>query len=57
MIKFLLKGLIRDRHRSLFPVLTVTLGVMLTVLMHCWVTGILGDMVDYNAKFMTGHVK
>lgn len=57
MIKFLLKGLIRDRHRSLFPVLTVTLGVMLTVLMHCWITGIMGDMVDYNAKFMTGHVK
>ena len=57
MIKFLLKGLIRDRHRSLFPVLTVMLGVMLTVLMHCWVTGILGDFVDYNAKFLTGHVK
>ncbi len=57
MIKFLFKGLIRDRHRSLFPVLTVTLGVMLTVLMHCWVTGILGDMIDYNARFLTGHVK
>ena len=57
MIKFLIKGIIRDRHRSLFPILTVTIGVMLTVLMHCWVTGILGDMVDYNAKFLTGHVK
>jgi putative ABC transport system permease protein len=57
MIHFLLKGLIRDRHRSLFPVITVTLGVMLTVLMHCWVTGIFEDMVDSNAKFITGHVK
>jgi len=57
MIKFLLKGLIRDRHRSLFPVITVTLGVMLTVLMHCWITGVTGDMIDYNAKFLTGHVK
>ena len=57
MIKFLFKGLIRDRHRSLFPVLTVMIGVMLTVFMHCWMTGILGDVIDYNAKFLTGHVK
>ena len=57
MIRFLLKGLIRDRHRSLFPVLIVTLGVMLTVLIHCWVTGILGDAIETNARFSTGHVK
>lgn len=57
MIKFILKGILRDRHRSLFPVLTVTLGVMLTVLAYCWITGVLGDMVDYNARFLTGHVK
>ena len=57
MIGFLLKGLLRDRHRSLFPILIVTIGVMLTVLIHCWITGILGDVFDYNAKFSTGHVK
>ena len=57
MIGFLVKGLFRDRHRSLFPVLTVSLGVMLTVLMHCFIAGMLGDMVDLNARFSTGHVK
>jgi len=57
MIKFLMKGLIRDKHRSLFPALVVILGVMLTVLLNCWVKGIMGDMVDFNAKFLTGHVK
>ena len=57
MIKFLIKGLIRDRNRSLFPILTVTIGVSLTVLIHCWVTGIFSDMIDLNARFSTGHVK
>lgn len=57
MIKFLLIGLIRDRNRSLFPILTVTIGVMLTVLINSWVTGIFSDMIDINARFSTGHVK
>lgn len=57
MIKFLIKGLIRDRNRSMFPILTVTVGVSLTVLIHCWVTGIFSDMIDVNARFSTGHVK
>ena len=57
MIKFLIKGLIRDRNRSLFPILTVMIGVSLTVLIHCWVTGIFSDMIDVNARFSTGHVK
>ncbi|MEA1986325.1 MAG: FtsX-like permease family protein [Candidatus Marinimicrobia bacterium] len=57
MIKFLLKGLIRDRHRSLFPILSISIGVMLTVFMQSWMTGILGDMIDLNAKFTTGHTK
>lgn len=57
MFKFLLKGILRDRHRSLFPVIIVSLGVMLTVLAHCWITGVLGDMIDSNAKYSTGHVK
>ncbi len=57
MIRFFIKGLIRDRQRSLLPIIVVTLGVMLAVLMQAWITGILGDMVDFNAKFSTGHVK
>ncbi len=57
MILFLIKGLLRDKNRSLFPVITVVLGVMLVVLFHCWVTGVMGDFIDFNAKFVTGHVK
>lgn len=57
MIKFLIKGLIRDKNRSLFPILTVTIGVSLSVLIYCWVTGVFSDMIDVNARFSTGHVK
>ena len=47
----------RDRSRSLMPALVVATGVMLVVLMQCWVTGVLGDMIVFNANFATGHVK
>jgi putative ABC transport system permease protein len=57
MLRFYLKGLFRDRSRSLMPIIVVAVGVTLVVLMHCWVTGILGDMVVFNARFATGHVK
>lgn len=57
MIRFLLKGLLRDRHRSLLPVIVVGLGVMLTVVFHSWLTGVLGDSIEFNARFTTGHVK
>lgn len=57
MIRFLLKGLLRDRSRSLFPILVVIAGVSLTVLLHGWITGVIGDMVNSNANFSTGHVK
>lgn len=57
MIKFLLKGLLRDRNRSLMPILVVAIGVMLTVVFHSWLTGVLGDSIEFNARFNTGHVK
>jgi putative ABC transport system permease protein len=57
MIKFLLKGLIRDKSRSRLPVIVVAIGVMLTVLMHAYIKGIMGDMIEMNAKFSSGHVK
>lgn len=57
MIRFILKGLIRDRQRSLLPVIVVVTGVFLTVSLQCYITGFLGDMVDFNARFLTGHVK
>ncbi len=57
MIGFLFKGLIRDRSRSLFPLITVVLGVMLTVFGHSWIKGAQSSFIDSSAKFSTGHVK
>lgn len=57
MIGFLLKGLLRDRSRSLFPVLMVAAGAFLTVALYSYMKGVMGDMVDTSARFETGHVK
>ena len=57
MIRFLLKGILRDKQRSLLPVIVVTIGVMLTVAMFTWLKGILNDSIDLNARFNSGHVK
>ena len=57
MTWFLLKGLLKDRHRSFFPVLIVSAGVMLTVLIYCWALGVVGDLTTSNAKMDTGHIK
>lgn len=56
MIRFLIKGLLRDRSRSLFPVLTVALGVMLTVFLHAWLNGAMSDVIQATAQFRTGHL-
>jgi putative ABC transport system permease protein len=56
MIRFLLKGLLRDPARSLFPTLTVTAGVMLTVFLHAWLNGAVTGIIDSTARFRTGHV-
>jgi putative ABC transport system permease protein len=57
MIRFLLKGIFRDKQRSLLPVIVVTIGVFLTVVLYCWLTGILNDSVELSARFSSGHVK
>ena len=57
MIKFLFLGLIRDAGRSRLPILVVAIGVMLSVFMHAYVTGLMSDTIEMNAKFNTGHVK
>ncbi len=57
MIKFLFKGIIRDKSRSLLPVIVVALGVFLTVFMSGFMKGVFGDITEMNAKFTTGHVK
>lgn len=57
MIKFLFKGVIRDKSRSLFPIITVMAGVMLCVVGYSWIKGAEANMIDTSAKFNTGHVK
>jgi putative ABC transport system permease protein len=57
MIKFLLKGLLRDKSRSLLPVIVVATGVTLTVFLHAYLSGFMGDTIELTAKFSTGHLK
>lgn len=57
MIKFLLKGILRDRSRSMLPIIITALGVGLTVLLSGYLKGAFGDIIDQNARFETGHVK
>lgn len=57
MIRFLIKGLLRDKSRSRLPVIVVSIGVMLTVLMHAYINGFMGETIEMNAKFTHGHVK
>lgn len=57
MIYFILKGLLRDRHRSLFPCLIVITGAMLTCVFFSYLSGVMVDIVRVNATIDTGHVK
>jgi len=57
MIKFLFKGILRDKSRSVLPVIVVAMGVFLTVFMSGFLRGVFNDITDLNAKFTTGHVK
>ena len=57
MIRFLLKGLIRDKSRSLLPMIVVAIGVMLAVFMRGYINGIMVDLIEQTARFSTGHVK
>lgn len=56
MIRFLLNGVLRDKNRSLLPIIIVASGVMLTVMLSSWINGIFGDAIEMTAKFSTGHV-
>ncbi|MBF0276357.1 MAG: FtsX-like permease family protein [SAR324 cluster bacterium] len=57
MIFFLTKGLLRDKYRSLFPLIVVTAGVALIVLLQAWIDGATGNMIENTARFKTGHVR
>ncbi|MCB9252001.1 MAG: FtsX-like permease family protein [Flavobacteriales bacterium] len=57
MIRFLLKGILRDKSRSVLPILIISIGVALTVLLSGYIKGVFGDVITQNARFETGHVK
>jgi len=57
MIRFIFKGLLRDRNRSLIPFIVTATGVMLTVVFHAWITGVINNSIEFNARFSSGHVK
>ncbi|MEE9572105.1 MAG: FtsX-like permease family protein [Candidatus Neomarinimicrobiota bacterium] len=57
MIKFLYKGLLRDKNRSFYPIIVVALGVWLVVFFQAYITGFMGEWIDSSARFETGHVK
>jgi putative ABC transport system permease protein len=57
MIHFLLRGLIRDKSRSLLPLIVVAIGVMLVVFTRGYINGLMVDMIEKTARFNTGHVK
>lgn len=39
------------------PVIVVAIGVMLTVFLHAYINGFMGDTIEVNAKFFNGHLK
>lgn len=57
MISFIFRGIIRDRSRSLFPVMICMFGVFLVFVGDCFMKGSVRDLIDSNANFDTGHVK
>ena len=57
MIRFLLNGLMRDKSRSLLPIIVVSLGVMITVFLQSYMGGLFNDSIEKTAKFSSGHVK
>ena len=57
MIQFFLKGIIRDKGRSLLPLTIIASGVALTLLLSGYIRGVMGDMVEQNANFDTGYLK
>lgn len=57
MIRWALLGLIRDRTRSLFPLMVVTVGVALTVTLFGFMDGIGMGILDLTSKLDTGHLR
>ena len=57
MFKFLLKGILRDRRRSLLPVIVVTIGVLCIVSLDGIIGGMMESMIRLTSNFQTGHIR
>ena len=57
MIKFIIKGVLRDKSKSLIPIAVIAVGVMVTVIMSGFLKGVFSDVINQNAKLDTGHLK
>ncbi len=57
MIRWLLKGIMRDKTRSLFPLIVVTVGVTLLIFLLGFMEGSFVGMLDISAKLDTGQLR
>jgi len=57
MLKFILKGILRDRSRSLFPIIVVALIVALVIFNRGFLLGTMNGMFRDTAVISSGHVK
>ncbi|MFA6702775.1 MAG: FtsX-like permease family protein [Dysgonamonadaceae bacterium] len=57
MFDFIYKGIIRDKKRSLLPIIVVTIGVFVVVFSDGIIGGMINNMISMTANFQTGHVK
>ena len=57
MIRWILKGIMRDKTRSLFPFIVVTVGVTLLIFLLGWMEGIFNGMLEITAKLDTGQLR
>ena len=57
MIKFLTKGLLRDRTRSFFPVLVITISVAIVVFASGFMKGTMNSLLLDTAVILSGHEK
>lgn len=57
MLDFLIKGVFRDRHRYLFPLLIVSTGVLIILFFSAFLRGYMGSFIRQTSGFETGHLK
>lgn len=57
MIRWMLKGIFRDKTRFLFPFLVVSVGVTLVITLMGFMEGVFMGMIDMTANLDTGHLR